>query len=464
MGNKINLGEIESIYMIGIKGSGMIAFVEIFQKLGKKVFGSDVDERFFTDETLKKLGVEFTEGFSRKNMEKNRSVDLVVYSTAYNEENNPELQYAKESGMIVISYPEMIRLFSSEKKTIAVCGTHGKTTTTAMLALALKSCNANPTAIIGSRVKQLDASTVVGDSDLLIIEADEYQDKLANYLPFGVILLNVEYDHPDYFSSVEKYEETFIRFVKKIPKDGFLVICGEDKRAVEVAKDAKCKVIVYGFFESENQIQMVGENLDSAGVKNFEFFVVPRDLNMKVAGRHNKLNATAAIVASMQLDIGCDEIKRIVEQYEGVVRRFDVIGESNGAIVIDDYAHHPTEIKATLSAAKEKFPNKNIICVFHPHTFTRTKAFLDEFAQSFTDADEVIILDIYGSAREKQGGVSSEELVQKAKAFHNNIIHIANLEKGYEYLKERLSKKDIVLTVGAGDVDKLARKLVGEKE
>lgn len=462
MKDKINLGEIESVYMIGIKGSGMIAFVEIFHNLGKSVFGSDVEERFFTDKTLEKLEIEYEKGFGVENIKKNRGVDLVIYSTAYNEGNNPEVKYAKEQGMKMLSYPELIGLFSEEKRTIAVCGTHGKTTTSAMLALTLKSCNVNPTAIIGSKVKQLDASTVVGDSDVLVVEADEYQNKLSNYKPFGVVLLNVEYDHPDFFKSEDDYKQVFIDFIKKIPKEGFLVVCGEEEWAVEVAKDANCKVVVYGFFEREGQIQRVGELLDSAGVKEFEFFVVPGDLDLKVAGRHNKLNATAALAASTQLEVECDEAQKIVQQYEGVSRRFEQIGTFGDVIVIDDYAHHPTEIRATLAAAKEKFSKRRIVCVFHPHTFSRTKELLADFAKSFELADEVIVLDIYGSAREEQGGVSSDELVELASKTHKNIKHIPTIDEVFEYLKENLSGDEVVLTVGAGDVDKLARMLVGK--
>lgn len=462
MEKKIDLGEIESVYMIGIKGSGMIAFVEIFRALGKDVFGSDVAEEFFTDATLKKLGIEYDEGFSRKNIAKHKDVDLVVCSTAYNEDNNVEAEYADKNDLPTLSYPEMIALFSESKKTIAVCGTHGKTTTTAMTTLALKECEADPTAIIGSKVKQLDSSVAVGDSDLLLIEADEYQNKLANYSPFGVVLLNVDFDHPDFFSSMEEYKKVFIEFVRKIPKDGFLIVCGDDSDAIEVAGNAKCKVIVYGTFEEEGQIQKVGKILDDGGVSDFEFSLMLTDLKMKVAGKHNVLNATAALAVCAQLDLDDKKAKKAIEKYEGVSRRFEEIGKKNHAIVIDDYAHHPVEVKVTLSAAREKYPEKNIICIFHPHTFSRTKALLSEFSESFADANEVIILDIYGSAREEQGGTSSEELVSEIKKHHKNVKHIATINEVFEDLKDRISRKDIVLTVGAGDVDKLARKLVND--
>lgn len=462
MEKKIDLGEIENIYMIGIKGSGMIAFVEIFHALGKSVYGSDVEEEFFTDATLKKLGIEYAEGFSRKNIAKHKNIDLVVRSTAYNQDNNVEVGYADKNYLPILSYPEMIALFSQSKKTIAVCGTHGKTTTSAMITLALKECGADPTAIIGSKVKQLDSNVAIGESDILVLEADEYQNKLANYSPWGVVLLNVDFDHPDYFASIKEYKEVFIDFVKKIPQEGFLIVCGDDSNAIDVSKNAKCKVIVYGTFEKEDQIQKIAKKFDEGGVDSFEFSLLPADFRLKVPGKHNLMNATAALAVCTQLDLKEKNAKKALNNYEGISRRFEKIGKRNDAIIIDDYAHHPTEIKATLAAAKERYPEKNLICVFHPHTFTRTKALFCEFAKSFKDADEVIILDIYGSARENQGGVSSSELVSEAMKYHQNVKHIATIERVYEELKNKINKKDIILTIGAGDIDKLARKLVND--
>ena len=288
MKQKIDLGEIRKVYMVGIKGSGMIAFVEIFNALGKEVFGSDVAEEFFTDATLKRLGIEYTEGFSRKNIAKHQDVDLVVHSTAYNQDNNVELEYADKNYLPILSYPEMIAAFSEEKTTIAICGTHGKTTTTAMTTLALKECGADPTAIVGSKVKQLNSNIAIGESEFLVLEADEYQNKLASYSPEGVVLLNVEFDHPDYFKSIKEYKEVFVAFVKKIPKEGFLIVCADDLNAISVAKHAKCKVVAYGTFQKEGQIQRVAKEFDDGGVKEFEFFLIPEDLKMKVPGIHNR--------------------------------------------------------------------------------------------------------------------------------------------------------------------------------
>ncbi len=462
MKKQLVLDEVKNVYMIGIKGSGMIALVEIFHALGKNVFGSDIAEKFFTDATLEKLEIEYTENFAEKNISRHGKIDLVVRSTVYTKDNNVEVKYAEENGLLMLSYPEVLGLFSKAKKTIAVCGTHGKTTTSAMTTLALRECGADPTAIIGSKVKQLDSNVAVGKSDILIIEADEYQNKLANYFPFGVVLLNIDFDHPDYFLSIKEYRDVFVQFIQKIPREGFLVVCGDNTDAIEVAKKANCKVIVYGFLDGDKKITKVEKEMKDAGIDNLEFFSVPANLNMNVPGKHNKSNATAALVVCEQLDFSCDKAKKAVEAYEGVARRFEEIGSRNGALLIDDYAHHPTEIRATLSAAKDKFPTKNVICIFHPHTFTRTKALFGEFAESFADADEVIVLDIYGSAREKQGGVSSKELVDEIKNFHKKASHIATLEQAFEDLKDRVSIDDIVLTVGAGDVDKLARRLVND--
>jgi UDP-N-acetylmuramate--alanine ligase len=469
-----NLEGIEHIYMVGIKGSGMTALAEIFKIQGKKVSGSDVKEIFLTDKILEKIKIKIYSGFKKENLRNRKNVNLVVYSTAYNFENNPELQLAKEKGYPILSYPEALSLLFNSKFGIAICGTHGKTTTTAMLALLMKDADLKPTALVGSKIKQLNASVLVGDSDYMIIEADEYQNKLAHYKPQKTILTSLDFDHPDYFKNFEEYKKVFKDFVKKIPATGTLVAWGESAFTLEVALEARCKVVLYGFFQKnsgiegdieidEASIYEIKEKFEQASKKIPEFFVVPQDLKLKVAGKHNLLNATACLAMAKDLKISREIALNSLNNFEGTARRMEIIGKRKGALIIDDYAHHPEEVKVTLQALKDKYSNKNLICIFHPHTFTRTKALFSEFAQSFDKADEVIVLDIYGSAREKQGGTSSKKLVEKMKMFHQKVCHLKNLDDAFEDLKDRIGGEDIVVTMGAGNVCDLANKLVNKK-
>lgn len=453
---------IKKIYFVGIKGAGMIALVEIFKKMGKEVLGSDTEEKFFTDEILKELGIQYHEGFKEENIEKENNIDLVIYSTAYFPESNPELKLAKEKGLPTLAYPEAIGELMKNKFGIAVCGTHGKTTTTAMLTLAMQATGANPTAIVGSKIKQIGSNALMGNSDFFVIEADEYQDKFQYYNPMVVVLTSLDYDHPDYFKNFEDYKAAFKKFIKKIPKHGFLVVWGGSADTLEVAREAQCKIIIYDNLSQTNQglINDIKDELEKDGKKNVEFINTPLSLNLKVPGKHNLLNATAALAVCQQLKLDERKVNESLESYQGAARRFEHVGRYNGAVVIDDYAHHPEEIKATLKTVQTEYPSKEIICVFHPHTFTRTKVLFSQFAQSFDKADKIIILDIYGSAREKQGGVSSKELAEEMKKFNKDAENLPTIKDAVEYLKEEVDSRNVIVTMGAGDGDKLAKMLV----
>jgi UDP-N-acetylmuramate--alanine ligase len=448
----LDFAKVKKIYFIGIKGSGMVALVEIFDRRGCKVTGSDTKEKFFTDEILKKkLFVKYHEGFDAKHI--TSDIDLVVYSTAYNEKNNEEWKAAKYKSIPMVSYPGMLGILFNEKYGIAVSGTHGKTTTTAMLAEIFKMAGLDPTAVVGSQVKQWRGSALVGRSEFMIIEADEYQNKLDLYSPQAVILTSADWDHPDFFPTLEEYKKTFEKFVAKIPRHGFLVVCGDRSETLEIAKSAKCKVISYGFGKDAD-LKIANHELREG--KQF-FSVVLRDkklgdFEIMLPGRHNILNASAAIAMAHQFNAKTEKVREALANFEGTSRRFEYIGRRNGAILIDDYGHHPEEIKATLQAAREFFPKRRIWCVFHPHTFTRTKALLSEFSQSFEDADRVIVLDIYGSAREVQGGVHSKDLVELAKKYHRNIEYIPTIDEVIEFLQDKISKEDLVIAMGAGNV------------
>jgi UDP-N-acetylmuramate--alanine ligase len=455
----LDFSKIRKIYFIGIKGSGMVALVEILHRRGYDITGSDTEEKFFTDDILKKrLCVKFHEGFDGDHIKDD--IDLIVYSTAYNKENNEEFKAARHKNLEMVSYPELLGLLFNQKYGIAVCGTHGKTTTTAMLAEIMDKADFDPTAVVGSQVKQWRSSALVGRSDFMVIEADEYQNKFDYYWPQAAILTSADWDHPDFFKNIEDYKNTFIRFIEKIPRHGFLVVCGDRSDTLEIAKSAKCKVITYGFGKNNN-VKIKNYEIKK-GKQLFELWIGEKKLGefeTELPGKHNVLNAAGAVAMAHQFNAKTDKVRDAVSCFEGTSRRFEYIGERNGAILIDDYGHHPEEIKATLRAAREFFPKHRIWCVFHPHTFSRTKALLSDFAQSFEDADRVIILDIYGSAREVQGGVHSEDLVEQAKKYHKNIAYIPTIDEVVEYLRDEIGRGDLVIAMGAGNVWEVAEKL-----
>ena len=379
--------------------------------------------------------------------------------------NNVEFQEALKRKLPMLSYPEMLAQLFNVKYGIAICGTHGKTTTSAWLANTLKELGANPSAAIGSRVTNWGGNALIGAGEFFVMEADEYQNKLARYNPNGVILTSCDYDHPDFFLDFDSYKQVFKDFVARIPKTGFLVVHGDATNTLEVAKSATCAVLTYGFSDDcdyrISNLELKKEN----GLHTQSFDVSQGEdvfgrFKIRLVGKHNALNALAVIVVCYKLNFSVEKIQETLELFRGTSRRFEFIGLRHGAILIDDYGHHPDEIRATLSAARGLYPEKNIWAVFHPHTFTRTKALLSEFSQSFADADRVIILDIYGSAREAQGGIHSKDLVELVNKYdRGKAEHIATIDEAVEFLASKIGAEDVVIAIGAGNVWEVVFKL-----
>ncbi|MFA6183678.1 MAG: UDP-N-acetylmuramate--L-alanine ligase [Parcubacteria group bacterium] len=448
----------QKIYIISIEGAGTSALAVIYKKLGFVVAGSDNGDHFYRD-IMKNNSIEVFDEYSAGNIDK--SIDKIIYSTCVSE-SNPEFQEAKRRGIPMMSYPEALAELFNQKMGIAVCGTHGKTTTTAILASVFKELGLKPSALVGSKVKDWKGSSLAGSGDYFIIEADEYQNKLKNYNPWSVVLTSIDYDHPDFYPTFEDYKQAFIDFVKKIPRHGFLVYCNDDSDVVEVAKNAICQKISYGFSEGsmckiENyDFQINNFQLNNSVGQSFEVFSKDKSLGkFKIAlpGKHNALNATAVIAMCNKLNLNNLRVADALKTFQGTVRRFEYIGESKGAILIDDYAHHPEEIKTTLKTARNIFPQKNIVTIFHPHSFSRTEALLSEFSQSFDNSDEVIVLDIYGSARESSGNVSSQDLVRLINRYNpKKAQYVPTIEEATEILRNRIGENDLVISMGAGDV------------
>ena len=464
---------IHTVHCIGIKGSGMTALAELFVKQGIKVTGSDTSEVFFTDEILHKAGIVVYERFSMENIP--ADVDLIVYSTAYSKKTNAELAAAYASGKIVLSYPEVLGALMKEKLGLAVCGTHGKTTTSALLAEVLRFLGEDPLAIVGSQILQWKGSSLSGNGKYFVLEADEYQNKLQYYFPFGAIVTSVDFDHPDFFPDFTAYKKVFSDLVAKIPHHGVLVSWGDSASVNDIARDAHCARLSYGFLE-ENDFQIRAYTPTEAfnpqsptrSIKQrFEVAhqgVSLGEFSLQLAGKHNALNATAVIALCSYLKLDMDKVREGLREFIGTSRRFEYIGEYKGATLYDDYAHHPEEIKATLKAFRDLYPKQRIVAVFHPHTYTRTKALLEEFAQSFDDADVVYILDIYGSARETQGGVSSNEIVDLVNRYNRGkAVHLATIAEVIEELMAKTVEGDVIATLGAGNVWEVTHTLARNK-
>ncbi len=459
--------DTKRVHMIGIKGAGMAALAEIFGSRGMRVGGSDTSERFFTDEVLHRRGIRFLEGFSAKNIPDD--ADLIVYSTAYAPEKNEELAAAFERadrvGVQVMSYPEAVGELTKERLSILVCGTHGKTTTSALLAETLRAMHADPLSLVGSAISSWGGNALFGNGEYFVLEADEYQNKLRFYEPWSVILTSVDWDHPDFFPDAAAYSEAFRAMVNRIPPHGFLIFWGDSASVIDVAKSSRAQKRSYGFLPG-NDVRIVDYEPIREGsfLQQFRLLDGERDLGifrLRLAGKHNAENAAAVATLLLELKFDVEEIRRGMEHFFGTARRFEHVGEYRGALVYDDYAHHPEEIRATLSAFRELFPERNIIAVFHPHTFSRTKALLEDFSQSFDAADRVIVLDIYGSAREVTGGVSSADLVSLINRYrHGQATHVPTIEEAVSLLGNSLEKNDLVVTLGAGDVWRIGKDLI----
>jgi len=448
----------QRIYIIGIEGAGTSSLAVIYKKSGCIVCGSDNGDHFYGD-ILKNNGIKVFDNYNAKNLPKD--IDKVVFTTSI-KKDNPEFIEAQKRNLPMLSYPEALAELFNQKLGIAVCGTHGKTTTTAILATVFKELGLKPTALVGSKVKNWNSNSLVGEGDYFIIEADEYQNKLKNYNPWAAVLTSVDYDHPDFYPDFQSYKQAFIDFVKKIPRHGFLIYCNDDSDVVEIAKEANCQKISYGFSEGsicrvDNfEFKINNFQINNSVGQSFDIYFKEKKMGnfrIALAGKHNVLNSAAVIALCEKLNLNNLRVADALKTFAGTSRRFEYIGENKGTILLDDYAHHPEEVKATLKTARNIFPQKNIITVFHPHSFSRTEALLSDFAQSFDSTDQVIVLDIYGSARENSGNVSSQDLVRSINKYNpGKAQYIPTIKEAVEFLKEKMTKDDLIISMGAGDV------------
>lgn len=446
------------IYFIGIGGISMSGLAEILLSEGFTVSGSD---RAPSDLTcmLEDRGVNVFYGQKKENLTKD--IDLVVYTAAI-KSDNPELLAAHKLNIPMLTRAELLgQMMKNYETPVAVSGTHGKTTTTSMISQILLSAEADPTLSIGGIYRPIGGNIRVGASELFVTEACEYTNSFLSFFPKIGIILNIEEDHLDFFKDLADIRNSFHRFAQLLPADGTLIINGDIERCEELTEGLSCKVITYGL-SSGSDYTASQVTYDESG---FPSFILSRQngeerkFSLRVHGDHNILNALAAIALADLLGLSDEVIHAGLAAFTGTDRRFEYKGQVNGVNIIDDYAHHPTEIRATLSAAAQ-YPHRRLWCVFQPHTYTRTKAFLEEFASALSLADEIILADIYAAREKDTLGISSETLQEKIRSLGHSCHYFPTFEAIENYLLKNCTKDDLLITMGAGDVVKVGENLL----
>ena len=445
----------KKIHFIGIGGISMSGLAAVLLNSGFKVSGSDFKNSPIV-EKLKASGAEIYIGHKRENI---KNVDLVVYTAAI-PSDNPELLEAEEKNISLMDRAEFLgEIMKGHKYNVAVSGTHGKTTCTSMLSHVTLAGNLDPTILVGGELDIIDGNFRIGNSEYFLTEACEYKRSFLKFFPYVGVILNIDADHLDCYKDIDEIADTFLKFSKLIPKDGYLVGYADDFRVKEILSKVDCNTLSYGFDETAD---VTAKNIifNKDGCATFDVYKDNKNLftlTLNIPGKHSILNALASICVSLIFNISSDNIIEGLSKCKGAHKRFEYKGELNGVTVIDDYAHHPTEIKATLSTAKQINHNKTY-CIFQPHTYTRTKSLFDEFTDCFSDTDELILMDIYAAREKDTGLVSSDELGDAIRSKGIKCTNVHSHDEALNYVKSKLTSGDLLLTVGAGDVV-----IVGEK-
>jgi len=446
------------IHFIGIGGISMSALANICLNKGYKVSGSDANDSYLLDE-LRSQGAEVFIGHNKENIK--NDVDIVIYTAAIYDDNE-ELVATKEKNILTLNRAAFLgHIMREYKNSIAVSGTHGKTSTTSMLSTIFEYANLDPTILVGGNLSVIGGNVKIGNSNHFITEACEYVDSFLNFNPKISIVLNIEEDHLDYFSGLDEIKASFNKFGKLLPKNGHFIINGDDVNTKDILHDVKANVIKYGTGVN-NDCVISDIKFNENGYGSFRLVLDEKNLgifNINVPGVHNIFNATAAIITALVSNIDLEIVRGNINRYNGVGRRFEIKGVYNNALIFDDYAHHQTELKATLSAAK-KLNKETLWCVFEPHTYTRTKSLLNEFSDAFYSADKVIITDIYAAREVNPKNIHSKDLVDKLYQKNVDVLYLSTYEEIVNHLKENVSENDLVITAGAGPIYKVAEEIV----
>ncbi len=454
--------KIRAIHMVGIGGSGMSGIAEVLLNLGYSVHGSDLSNGS-TVQRLRALGAVIHTGHDASNL---KDPQVVVRSSAISD-SNPEIQAARERGIPVIPRAEMLAELMRLRTSIAVAGTHGKTTTTSLTASIFDAAGLDPTVIIGGLLNAYRANGHLGQGEYLIAESDESDGSFLCLFPIINIVTNVDYDHVDHYGTQEAIDAAFTAFMNKVPFYGTNIVCGDDPGVRRLLPYIKRPYVTYGF---SNDCRIRGEIISCAQTSIFNVWLRHRDgreekildhISLAQPGRHNILNALAAIGVALQVGIPPEKAALGLSEFSGVGRRFELKGEKNGITVIDDYGHHPTEIEATIRTARQVFPNRRLVMVFQPHRFSRTQALFGEFCQAFEHVNKLFLTEIYPASEKPIPGVNGANLALGIRQVsQTDVIYKPSFDEIVELLPQELRPGDVLITQGAGSVTKVGPRVL----
>ena len=462
---QIRFDSPQTIHFIGIGGISMSAIAELLHRKGFRISGSD-DRKSRHTEQLEALGIEIMYGNRASNIRE--GVDLIVYTAAIREDNL-EYKAALASGIPMLSRAELLgQIMLAYKDAVGIAGTHGKTTTTSMLSLIQLDAGFDPTILVGGDLPDIEGNLRMGASSHLVMEACEYTNSFLHFFPKHAIILNIEADHLDFFKDLDDIRHSFRRYAELLPEGGHLVINGKIERLSELTEGLSCKVITFGVTDSASTASFdysaTPPVFDNLGRASFEVFHNGNTLGcikLSVPGIHNVENALAAIAMGHSLGAEMEACRSALARFTGTKRRFELKGTLGGITIIDDYAHHPAEIRAALTSARA-YGTHRIVCVFQPHTYTRTRALLPDFADALTLADLVVLPDIYPAREEDPGDISSRDLERLLKEKGKDVYYFPSFGEIEDFLLEKCCDGDLLITMGAGDVVNIGEFLLGQ--
>ncbi|MEK7580433.1 MAG: UDP-N-acetylmuramate--L-alanine ligase [Patescibacteria group bacterium] len=454
----MDIDKLKKVHIIGIGGIGVSAVARWLDKLGTEVSGSDLTSSIITQE-LENLGIKIFFGHKKENIF--NDLDLVIYSSAA-PVDNPERIAAKTLGIRELSYNEFLGEISKDYFTIAISGTNGKSTTTALAGLILEAANLDPTVIVGSRVKEWQGNFRLGSSNYFVVEACEWRAHMLNLFPKVIVLTNIEADHLDYYRDSNHIINTFQAYIDKLPSDDLLILNTDDQNIAKLKP--KCRVITYGI---KNNADVMAKNIEFLiGLTRFDLFFKNENLGkieLAAPGEFNIYNALAAIALSLKFDINFEVMQKTLKNFGGIWRRFEIIKNDRALTVVSDYAHHPTAIRETIKAAKGFFPNRRLVVIFQPHQHNRTKNLFKDFSRSFALADLIILAEIYdvaGRENSEDQNIGSQDLAEAVrKNGQNQVFYVSSPEDSLNLYKKNQHFGDVVLIMGAGDIYEIADKI-----
>ena len=447
------------IHFVGIGGIGMSGIAELLLNLGYKVSGSDTSSSDIT-RRLESLGGIIFQGHSAEQI---HGADVVVTSSAIGPDN-PEVAAAGQGSIPVIPRAEMLAELMRLKYSVAIAGAHGKTSTTSIVASVLGKGGLDPTIVIGGKLKSIDSNALLGEGDYIVAEADESDGSFLKISPTIAVVTNIDREHLDFYQDLNAIKEVFLSFIDKIPFYGLAVLCLDDEPIQDIIPNIQKRFTTYGM---STQADFQAKDVVFEGLKSrfhvHHLGVRLGEIVLNLPGIHNVYNALAAIVVGIELDIPFGVIKSALQTAEGVQRRLEIKGENKGVTVVDDYGHHPTEVRVTLQAVRESWPDRRVVVVFQPHRYTRTQALFDDFTRAFYQSDLLVVLPIYAAGEKKIKGVEGHTLFEGIRSHgHREVVYMQDFETAVSHLKKVLTQNDILLTLGAGDVWKVGEMILKE--